>query len=399
MPLGAVRRVRWLASVLLALVAIIGMLDVVLPPDFVVLPFLVIPVVGSIALGSERFTFILLAEAFTFTAISSSIHHYSPSDNATRVLSFGFAAAVSALLARELRRQRAFGRVMLDAGLEPVMLLRAVRDASGAIVDFRFVDANPAACIHYRRSQEALIGVHLRAIADPAFIETGLFDRYRETLLRDGRLNIEAMHYPSPSGDGERYLDIRGRRLEGDLLYVTWRDVSEQVALRDELHRRATSDDLTGALQRDASITRVDRLLRRPHHEGMATAAIFIDLDDFKHINDVQGHAAGDAVLAEFVRRARRHVRDSDIVARLGGDEFLVVLPEVRQAGDALAVAEKIRASAAEPIPGCGCVVTVSIGVAMATPGETVDDLVARADAAMFSAKGAGRDRVVLVDA
>ena len=129
---------------------------------------------------------------------------------------------------------------------------------------------------------------------------------------------------------------------------------------------------------------------------------LFVDFDGFKHINDTYGHAGGDAVLRTTAERIRGGLRSSDdLGARVGGDELMVVLHGVRDLDDALGVAEKLRRSAAIPVPFDGRSIegTVSIGVALAHEGESTAALVARADAAMYDAKKHGGNQIITVEA
>jgi diguanylate cyclase (GGDEF)-like protein len=126
-------------------------------------------------------------------------------------------------------------------------------------------------------------------------------------------------------------------------------------------------------------------------------AVLFCDVDWFKEINDKHGHAAGDEVLRVLAERIGMTIRQDDIAARFGGDEMLVVLSGVRDIGEALRVAEKLRLACREDIdvPGAVVQVTVSIGVVLASAGAPIDEVIADADRAMYKAKETGRDRVV----
>jgi diguanylate cyclase (GGDEF)-like protein len=132
---------------------------------------------------------------------------------------------------------------------------------------------------------------------------------------------------------------------------------------------------------------------------GAESAALFIDVDGFKHVNDTFGHSAGDAVLETLTVRIRDIVRAGDTIARMGGDEFVVILDGIHDIHEAQSVAEKIRLAAARPVATAnGAVdVTVSIGVTLTTSLESADQVIARADAAMYQAKNGGRDRIVAV--
>ena len=126
---------------------------------------------------------------------------------------------------------------------------------------------------------------------------------------------------------------------------------------------------------------------------------LFCDLDHFKEVNDNNGHQAGDAVLQAMAMRIRSCLRGSDLAARIGGDELMVVLPGLHGLPDALAIAEKLRRLASEPVPTPGgeVQISMSVGVALACAGESLDALIARADTAMYTAKQQGRDQVVAI--
>jgi diguanylate cyclase (GGDEF)-like protein len=142
----------------------------------------------------------------------------------------------------------------------------------------------------------------------------------------------------------------------------------------------------------------IERIETLNKHDGRRIAVLWCDIDRFKVVNDTYGHAAGDTVLKTLADRIRGGLRSTeDIGARIGGDELLVLLNGVRDLQDAVDVAEKLRRSAAEPIPtAAGPIsITLSIGVTLADPEESTDALIARADDAMYQAKKSGRNQVV----
>ncbi len=178
-------------------------------------------------------------------------------------------------------------------------------------------------------------------------------------------------------------------------------DITDQVAAQEALAQRASTDSLTGLLNREEVFQQIEQQLRRQRRrEGDQLAVLFCDLDHFKEVNDSCGHQAGDAVLEEMARRLRSCLRSSDLAARIGGDELVVVLTEVGGQAEAMAIAEKLRQLALEPVPTLGGLarVSLSVGVALALPGEDLDGLLARADAAMYEAKRRGRNQVVRID-
>lgn len=166
----------------------------------------------------------------------------------------------------------------------------------------------------------------------------------------------------------------------------------------DRAHRhRSTLDPLTGLFNRNALEQRLAELDGQPSNreEGLSHSLLLCDLDHFKRVNDQMGHAAGDAVLQDVAYVMRATLRAGDSIYRVGGEEILVVLPGADEA-DAVEIAEGLCRAVRKRRP-VGVAVTVSIGVAVSRP-EVVntDDLVARADAALYSAKAGGRDTIAV---
>lgn len=170
--------------------------------------------------------------------------------------------------------------------------------------------------------------------------------------------------------------------------------------LLDVLEQRAHLDGLTGLANRGVLNDRLPREWEAGRRRGTPLAAIIIDLDHFKSINDTHGHAAGDEVLRQAASALMKSARSSDLVARYGGEEFVVVAPDC-DLDSAVGLAERIRVSIEElkivehgiPIP-----VTTSVGVAVASPAEadraSVAELLSRADEALYGAKESGRNAV-----
>ena len=180
----------------------------------------------------------------------------------------------------------------------------------------------------------------------------------------------------------------------------------QRSALVDELETVATQDAKTGLLNAAAWQAAAERELRRCEQAGRPLALLVVDLDHFKAVNDRYGHLAGDVVLAQVAESLTSTLRDRDLVGRFGGEEFVAVLPSSRLP-EAAAAAERVRAAIAEAVATVGAQgdeqllvrVTASIGVAgVPAHGHTVADLLAAADRAMYAAKEAGRDRVVVAD-
>ncbi len=177
---------------------------------------------------------------------------------------------------------------------------------------------------------------------------------------RDGRVvHLEAV------GNNMLHDDIVGG------LVLTLRDVSERRAMEERLRHQAFHDGLTGLANRSLFEDRVGHALARSRRSGAGVAVLFVDIDDFKTVNDSLGHAVGDQLLSEVARRVASALRSGDTAARLGGDEFAVLL-EAAGVTTASEVAERILASLAEPIAieGRALGVGASIGVACAAPAE-----------------------------
>lgn len=227
-----------------------------------------------------------------------------------------------------------------------------------------------------------------------------------EYYCRDGSVLWTEVRVMPLLDDGGRVLELLGvtrdlserKRYEEELKRAHAETQAANEALRaanEELRRMATTDGLTGLANRRHFEHRAQAEIERVRRYGGTTSVIIIDIDHFKRINDIHGHLAGDAVLADLAARIRGATRTTDLPARWGGEDFVVLLPQADMAG-ARQVAEKLRARiAAAPFPGIGTV-TVSLGAAERGRGEGLDPWLMRADAALYAAKAAGRDRVVL---
>jgi two-component system cell cycle response regulator len=187
-----------------------------------------------------------------------------------------------------------------------------------------------------------------------------------------------------PVADGEVVARVEAAGRTKDLQH-------ELVAQGRRLEALLREDSLTGLLNRRAILTQLAGMVSGARRHGHPLSIGILDLDAFKAINDEHGHHVGDDVLVSAVRAMRTHLRAEDQLGRLGGEEFLMLLPDTASAA-ARSVAEKLRLEvAAAPAP---VAVTVSVGVATWAQ-ETPEQLLRRADAALYRAKEAGRDRVM----
>jgi diguanylate cyclase (GGDEF)-like protein len=171
---------------------------------------------------------------------------------------------------------------------------------------------------------------------------------------------------------------------------------------REALAHRVLHDPLTDLPNRTLFLDRLELALARLRRHDGSIAVLFIDLDNFKVVNDSLGHGAGDRLLVEMARRLRHAVRPSDTIARFGGDEFVVLCEDIAQARDAVVVGQRIVEATAVPfdLDGREMFVTAAVGVALALDpeGATPETLLRDADAAMYRAKERGPGRVEVFD-
>jgi len=209
-------------------------------------------------------------------------------------------------------------------------------------------------------------------------LEKGAFDFESEAMCADGST--------IPTDVSTRKVDGEG----GPIVVAVLRDISDRKKAEARLVHLAFHDALTGLSNRAA----LDERLRvsiadsRRHHDMLGLA--YIDLDNFKPVNDAYGHEIGDQVLVTIGERLSESIREQDLVSRIGGDEFVVVLPRLKSTGELARVAERLLAEIRRPVEACGyeCAIDASIGFALFD--TVVDDartLVVKADVAMYAAK------------
>lgn len=165
------------------------------------------------------------------------------------------------------------------------------------------------------------------------------------------------------------------------------------VKLQNKLLDQSIRDPLTGAFNRRHMVTCLSQAIERAGRTGASASVLLLDIDHFKRINDQFGHAAGDQVLTGMVSLLESRLRKLDSLFRIGGEEFILLLTETQE-GDALAVAEEVRARVADARLYADHQTFVSIGVTGLRVGDSVDAWIRRADDALYQAKSAGRNRV-----
>ncbi|MFO0761236.1 MAG: diguanylate cyclase [Byssovorax sp.] len=221
-------------------------------------------------------------------------------------------------------------------------------------------------------------------------------ERYTYVLLLTGRDRKEDLIAGLEAG-ADDYVTKPFSREE---LSVRLRAGRRIVELEEALRERAIRDALTGAYNRRGILDVLDRELARARRDGTFVTVGLADVDHFKKVNDVHGHQAGDAVLAEIARRLQGALRAGDALGRYGGEELLVVATSQRASGGR-EIAERLRARIAEsPVlfADRSIPVTASFGVAVSGPGMDAARLIKAADEALYRAKDRGRNRVELAD-
>lgn len=183
----------------------------------------------------------------------------------------------------------------------------------------------------------------------------------------------------------------------GDIrnLVLVGRDVTERKNAEQRIHHLAYHDTLTDLPNRRLYIQYVSKEINQAKRVHSQLAVMFLDLDHFKDINDTWGHDAGDLILLETAKRLEGCIRSGDLVARLGGDEFTILLTNISNREEAALVAQRIRSSLQQPMEviGQSFILSFSIGIALfPDDGENADDLLKRADTALYAVKSRGRD-------
>jgi diguanylate cyclase (GGDEF)-like protein len=187
------------------------------------------------------------------------------------------------------------------------------------------------------------------------------------------------------------------RNAEGNPLRIvgTHREITEQVQVEESLRHAGTHDPLTGLPNRTLFNDHLLLAMAQARRNKTVVAVVFLDLDDFKEINDTLGHDVGDLLLKAVAKRLKKEVREVDTVARMGGDEFTLILPGLHDRKDAEQVAERIREAVARPywLGDRVLEVSASLGVSLyPLDGRDVRTLMKRADMAMYRAKNDGRN-------
>ncbi len=287
----------------------------------------------------------------------------------------------------QTRRAEAAFRATLEGSLDAVTLMEARRDSLGKLIDMTVVDGNARAAAIVGMTREEMIGQSVCTLTPSIAPYLGRFEH--------AILSRQASHSEVQSTEP----GIRGRWLHHqvvpfeDGVALISRDITDRKEAEAMLANLARLDALTQLGNRRDFEIRLHEAHLRAIRSHQTLALLFLDLDGFKRINDVHGHAAGDQVLVETARRLRECVRLTDSVHRLGGDEFTVILEAAGSPGNVADLCQRIVECLSRPhaLADHRLVSTPSVGVALLEGDETVASLTERADAAMYEAKRAGK--------
>ncbi|MGI8509954.1 MAG: putative bifunctional diguanylate cyclase/phosphodiesterase, partial [Gemmatimonadaceae bacterium] len=345
----------------------------------------------------------------SFCAIDSVPHHWTNEEIA--LLSDLAAAANSEIQLRlaiagntALRASEARFRAVFDYAAVGI----AVADVQG-----RILETNPAFGALLGYTAEELRGRTSRDLSAPE--DAHLAENAVRDLVTGARNNTTVeIRYTGKDGQlvwGSLTLSrideaMSDARLTSDVpadaagIVGMLQDVTARKTLEAELTHQAFHDALTGLANRALFLDRVAHALARAPRSRHRVAVLFLDLDNFKTVNDSLGHVEGDRLLIIAARRLATCVRAGDTIARLGGDEFAVLVEDADVPGDAIALAERITAAFSAPFPlgGSPLVATASVGIATSVHSATPDALLRNADAAMYRAKSEGKGRYAMFE-
>ncbi len=277
-------------------------------------------------------------------------------------------------------------REAMRASNDGMLLLRTIRDASGEIEDFEVVHVNPSASLMLGTAEPVLLGRRLRRDS-LAHMGDMVFSQYVDAvsfgmpLMEEVRVNRRRFsaswlyHQAVPTGEG---------------VAVTLRDISTRKREELRLRRASFTDDLTRLYNRRGFLTLADQQLRIARRQEKHAVLLYVDMDDFKALNDKFGHIEGDRALAAMGRLLRRAVRDCDVVARMGGDEFTIMALDADRSSARL-IQKRIedRVMALNASGELAAPISLTVGHTRVRPTDhaSLPELLARADALLIARK------------
>ncbi|MBV0881691.1 EAL domain-containing protein [Noviherbaspirillum sp. L7-7A] len=292
--------------------------------------------------------------------------------------------------AHHLREVHESYRIATENAREGFYMLRPLYGPSREIVDFLIEDCNERGAMYRGMAREALIGKTLSAML-PTLFESHMLAACRQAMA-DG-LYEDEIQLPQRENKFIQWLQRRLVRTSAGLA-VTLRDITETRLHQEALEQIANADALTSLPNRHWLTSYLPAAMEQAREAGRMLAVMFVDLDDFKNINDTLGHAAGDELLKAAALRLNAVIRPEDRVARLGGDEFTIIVQAAQTREEVAAVAQRVIDTLWQPFVLSGAkrqhLVHASVGVSLfPEDGADGETLLKHADIAMYAAKGA----------
>lgn len=285
-----------------------------------------------------------------------------------------------------LRENEHYNRMLFENSMIGLLLCR---------MDGAFIDANPAFADIIGCTVPEVLRLSYWQITPPEYAQRE--QQQLESLRITGRYGPYDKEYIHKSG---KRVPVRltGRVVERNGEQFIWssvEDITQHTAAKEQINFLAFHDALTGLPNRTLVQDRMEQAIARAEREHKKVALLFLDLDNFKAINDSLGHTVGDGLLKAIAKRLSRCLRDTDTISRQGGDEFIIILPELAETETIASALNKVMDNVLEPfsIDGNELSTTASIGIAIyPDDGRDFDNLLKNADIAMYQAKDAGRN-------
>lgn len=323
---------------------------------------------------------------------------------ATGVLAFALAGSAAW---RFWRAQRRLDRQRADSEEKYRVVFHHAPDAFLILgPEAVFVDCNEVAQRMLSGHRDQIVGHTPWALSPPYQFDGSSSEEKAHAILakasRSEDTSFEWLHRRFDGKDVVVEVSMAPIQWEGEpAWFITWRDATERRRLHQELQERATTDPLTGLVNRQQFRQLAGDEIRRTRRLGHDLAVAILDIDHFKDVNDTYGHGVGDQALLEFTETCRTTIRGIDRLGRLGGDEFILLLPEtgVEQARLLLERIRRAVEARVIVVDGIPLDLTVSAGVAgWRGDGDSLAELIERADQALYGAKQAGRNRTVAAE-
>lgn len=287
-------------------------------------------------------------------------------------------------------------RSLFNAMMNGFLVCDVLADATAEKRRYRILDSNPAFHELFEIQAAAVIGVDLEQTVRDYLFEGELLEEFfakLDVVAATGR----TIRWEVYASRRQQYFDVVAYLPQPGQVAMAFADITERKMLMAELQRVATTDKLTGLLNRRQFEHSLQQQIRHAEHCHSSFSLILFDVDNFKNVNDTYGHLFGDSVLQGIARTIGKMIRSDDCFARWGGEEFAVL--SNCSIVDAKRLAERIRSVIAEISFGERIVVSASFGVASYASGDTAERLMQRVDAAMYRAKNSGKNQVIVAGA